>query len=307
MGIPWSLEVYDCGAKLLATVTEQRDIKDSSSNLAATIATDRHYPLFGRDQVSVYVHAVRAGDPVLSTITQNWKGGLDIVMNAAGADAGPGGDERVIAAIAAYMTWHPPYRRHRRQNKGPSFWSADDLLFRSILLSFLCLAEGWRRQRPVRSERHFTEQEKFTLGIERRARGTLLQSSTEPVFCPLRHQSSIERLRRGHTVGGGLAAGGTRVTEQQRRPADGGPAVLCMVCFDTHCKCPPAGSSRASRGAAVLCPCCFDIPCSYKASLSIKPLMSLDESVRLTLPCSGSGGRENEESTESVRVASLEA
>jgi hypothetical protein len=55
---------------------------------------------------------------------------------------------------------------------------------------------------------------------------------------------------------------GTHVTGQQRRPVDGGPAVLCMVCFDTHCKCPPAGSSRASRGAAVLCPWCFDIPCS---------------------------------------------
>ncbi len=83
------------------------------------------------------------------------------------------------------------------------------------------------------------------------------QSAREPSL------SSDAHSRRGH--GGGRSVGGTHVTEQQRSPADDGQPVLCMVCFDTHCKCPPgagAGPAGTPRGAAALCPRCFDIPCS---------------------------------------------
>jgi len=111
----WSLKIYDCGANLLATVKQQSltraglelDIKDGSGNLAATTDYELH-PISG-DQM--HVHGVGdLQDTVLSTLThktfklggQEW----NVVMNSVGADdAGPGGDERIIAAIAAYMTW----------------------------------------------------------------------------------------------------------------------------------------------------------------------------------------------------------
>jgi len=111
----WSLEIYDCGANLLATVEQQSltrmglelNIKDSSGSLAATTDYELH-PVSG-DQM--HVHGVGdLQDTVLSTVTHNTfkLGGQEwnVVMNDAGADdAGPGGDERVIAAIATYMTW----------------------------------------------------------------------------------------------------------------------------------------------------------------------------------------------------------
>ena len=112
----WSLEVYDCGANLLASVEQQSltrvglelEIRDNTGNLAAT--TDYELGPINGDQLTVHGVGDQQGS-ILSTIShdtfqiggQEW----NIVMSAAdGADsAGPGGDERVIAAIAAYMTW----------------------------------------------------------------------------------------------------------------------------------------------------------------------------------------------------------
>lgn len=112
----WSLEVYDCAANLLASVEQQSltrvglelEIKDNTGNLAAT--TDYELGPVSGDQLTVNGVGDQQGT-VLSTITHDTfrMGGQEwnIVMSAAdGADsAGPGGDERVIAAIAAYMTW----------------------------------------------------------------------------------------------------------------------------------------------------------------------------------------------------------
>jgi len=111
----WALEVYDCGANLLATVQQQSltrmglelSIKDSGGKLAATTDYELH-PVSG-DKMHVYGVGDLQGT-VLSTVTHNnFKLGgqeWDVVMGAAGVDdAGPGGDERVIAAITAYMTW----------------------------------------------------------------------------------------------------------------------------------------------------------------------------------------------------------
>lgn len=112
----WSLEVYDCGGNLLASVEQQSltriglelEIKDNTGNLAAT--TDYELGPINGDQLIVHGVGDQQGT-VLSTIThdtfriggQEW----NIAMTATdGADStGPGGDERVIAAIAAYMTW----------------------------------------------------------------------------------------------------------------------------------------------------------------------------------------------------------
>ena len=69
--------------------------------------------------------------------------------------------------------------------------------------------------------------------------------------------SSDAYSRRSH--GGGRSVGGTHVTDQQRSPVQG-QSVLCMACFDTHCKC-SAGPPGSPRGAPALCPRCFDIPC----------------------------------------------
>ena len=70
--------------------------------------------------------------------------------------------------------------------------------------------------------------------------------------------SSDAYSRRSHA--GGRSVGGTHVTDQQRSPVHGQP-VLCMACFDTHCKC-SAGPPGSPRGAPALCPRCFDIPCA---------------------------------------------
>lgn len=110
----WSFEVYDCGAKLLASVEQQSwtraglelDIKDSSGTLSAT--TDYELHRISGDKLLVHGSGDQQGT-LLSTITHDrsitgkeW----NIVMNDAGeGDAGPGGDERVLAAIASYMTW----------------------------------------------------------------------------------------------------------------------------------------------------------------------------------------------------------
>eukprot|EP01043_Picozoa_sp_COSAG02_P020155 COSAG02_NODE_987_length_15443_cov_8.132625_9_plen_311_part_00 len=89
-------------------------------------------------------------------------------------------------------------------------------------------------------------------------------TGASPQFAREPSLSSDAHSRRGHS--GGRTVGGTHVTEQQRSPAGDGQPVLCMVCFDTHCKCPPggagAGAPRTPRGTAALCPRCFDIPCS---------------------------------------------
>lgn len=109
----WSFAIYDCGAQLLASVEQQSwtraglelDIRDNIGNLAATTSYELH-PISG-DRMNV--HAVGdQQDTVLSTITHDrslsgkeW----NIFMNSVEGDAGPGGDERVLAAIASYMTW----------------------------------------------------------------------------------------------------------------------------------------------------------------------------------------------------------
>ena len=71
-------------------------------------------------------------------------------------------------------------------------------------------------------------------------------------------------------MGGGAAMGGTGAVGGGRVGGASAPAaaVLCMACFDTHCKCPGGaggggggGAPGTPRGAAALCPRCFDIPC----------------------------------------------
>ena len=252
-----SLEVYDCGANLLATVRKHHlsigylalDIKDNSNNLSATIVYDRN--LISGDQMNIY-GVGDLQDKVLSTITHSHSGHQwSIVMNANGEDVGPGGDERVIAAIATYVIWD--------QLKRDGFSDVCNFsivwleISGAILLSGLGLKtavyaarhKDWagppnrKGVRAVESERRSATHEKLGPGIEWRSHETRLLPSAEPVFCP---------------------------PQQQTRPADGGPPVLCMVCFDTHCKCPPAsagvGPAGTPRGAAVLCPRCFDIPCA---------------------------------------------
>ena len=111
----WSLQVYDCGANLLASIEQKSltraglelEIKDSGGRLAATTDYELH-PIDG-DKMNVRGVGAQQGT-VLSTVThKNFNLGgkqWDIVMNAVGAaGAAPGGDERVIAAVAAYMTW----------------------------------------------------------------------------------------------------------------------------------------------------------------------------------------------------------
>ena len=91
------------------------------------------------------------------------------------------------------------------------------------------------------------------------------RSTREP---SLEGSASSRRAMMGGGGGGGAAMGGTGVVGGGRAGGVAAPqAVLCMACFDTHCKCPGGGGGGGGgprgtpRGAAALCPRCFDIPC----------------------------------------------